>query len=104
MATIYSHLADNDYSLTLESMTRNGYFPLTVMQNGQYSVMQYDDLSEVTRSISEKLMEHAGASREDAILAMEKICTYFGGGDDLEVWAEDDTAPYVLVLEDEDED
>lgn len=108
MATIYTHYtdADTDYYLSLESMTTNGYFPLTIMQGNSHDVTLYDDLSTVTGEMSQLLMKNAGMSRDDVIKVLEQIVEFFDGSDTLEVWAnEDDEPPYILIWdEDEDED
>lgn len=106
MATIYTHYTSDeiDYYLSLESMTRNGYFPLTVMTGDSHEVTLWDDLSCVTGEISKLLMEHAGMSLDDVIDVMEQIAKYFDD-ESVGVWTcGDDEPPYVMQWDYDDED
>lgn len=96
MATIYKFYdIETDYYLTLESITTNGYFPLTVMQGDRHNVLMFDDLSMVTQRVSELLKENGGMDYNALTKVMEKILTFFDG-DDVEVWYDEDL-PYILV-------
>lgn len=106
MATIYIFNSDGSNDglyISLESMNRVGYFPLTVAENGGFfKTTEFDDLSSATLRIAELLREHVGQSADEIGESMEEIAKFFNS-DEVEVWYEGEL-PYVLVREDEEED
>lgn len=107
MAVIYNfHGTESGLYISLESMTRNGYFPLTVAENnGYFNTTMYDGLEDATGRISSLLKEHTDKSIDDLIEVMEEIKAFFNEPA-LEVWCdgEGDEVPYILTYEEEEEE
>lgn len=102
MATIFEHYdVDTDTRIYLESMTRNGYFP---MHDGTREV-HYDDLSTAVNNMAYALRKFSSA--DEVADDLESIVNYFNDeSGNMWVQFEDDEPVFVFIPEDgwEDED
>lgn len=99
MATIFSHYdVDTDTHISLDSMTRNGYFP---MNDGNREV-SYDDLSTAVNNMALALRKFRSAL--EVADDLEYIVYKFNNPENMWVQFEDDEPVFVCIPEDEWED